>query len=789
MRKLVVFRGHQGSGKSHTIDKLGLREWTISSDTLRTVFSGPILTADGRITLNQDVNGQVFTMINEVADRRMAAGETLVIDTTGVNISDFTYWREKARLHRYKIAFVDLTEIPMDVALARQEGRSEVNQVPETSLRRFHSIMLENPLTVEDPETETLIKGDMNGSHIDALSNWLKEPIFDLSAYRRIVHVGDIQGCFSVLAGKGSPFEYGFADDTFYIFVGDLLDRGVENGKVMRWFVDNAIGRKNVALMHGNHEDHLHRWARSMEAVSNEFRYRTLPQLEEEGLTPEDADRICDMAREYMRYDYRGTQVFVNHAGLSTLPREPWMVSLNQYSKGTGHWSDDVDGQYASHVHDVYQVHGHRNQNGVPIRATSMSLNLEDGVEFGGHLRTCTLDANGWSTAQFRNRVFRPLPERLRQQTVMSDHRVQEQRKYPDWIRKGEISEKHFDEGLLARMENHPGVKEKPNLLFPNVYSLNFTRDVFYDKAWDDVVVKARGLFVDRESGDFVARGYDKFFNIGEMPETQVDVLVETMKFPITLYLKENGYLGNLGYDPASEGLMHASKSTPDGDFARWFKEIFEEKVPDAQAERLMRYLRDVEASMTFEVIDPVRDPHIIEYDEPNIVLLDVVRLSSNFRKVDYETLEVVADTFGFDVKKRSMSFNTKFQFLNWYRSAERDLSFTVKGRPVEGFVIEDASGFMTKWKSPYYRFWKQMRAQHLRVSKALQNGQVKSNPATGIRGTEWMTEEMVERAVDFNSWMLSKSADQIGQDIISARKLYEADRGYNFPGQNVKRA
>lgn len=780
MRKLVVFRGHQGSGKSHTIDALGLNEWTLSSDVLRSIIASPMLTPQGTMIVNQDVNGQVFAQMRDLAEQRMRRGETLVIDTTGLQISDFDTWRELARDHRYKIAFVDLSGVSLDLALARQEGRHELRKVPRQSLERFHRIMLENPLTVKDADRETIIRGDEKGSHIDALREWLDVPVPDLSAYSKVVHIGDIQGCHSVLVGRDGPLSGGLRDDTFYVFVGDLLDRGIENGAVMRWFVDNALGRDNVALMHGNHEDHLHRWSRGLEAVSNEFANRTLPQLIEAGITPEDADAVCDMAREFFIYDYDGRRVFVNHAGLSTLPREPWRVSLEQYSRGTGAWSDDVDTQYASRVHGVYQVHGHRNDRHVPIRANSLSFNLEDSVEFGGCLRTCTLDKDGWTEKAHRNWVFRPLAARLALEHIKNpaDNRLKARKRYPDWIIRQEASETKFDPDLLAKMKTHPGVIERGSETFPHVISLNFSRNVFFEKAWDDVVLKARGLFLDSETSVIAGRGYEKFFNIGELPSTRIEALAESFVYPVTAYVKENGYLGNLGYDERTDRLMVASKSTSDGPFAKWFDDILGDTLSENALERLRRYLRDTESSMTFEVNDPVNDPHIIEYDRQHVVLLDVIRRSTDFRKASYETVKEVGEFFGLETKQRAMRFENKIQLLAWYRKNEGDLSHTHKGRFIEGYVFEDSSGFMTKWKAPYYKFWKQMRSQHQRVRRMLENTQIPKNAVDMIRGQEWMTPEMIETARDFNAWMLDGTHDTIGSGIIEARKLYQEARG-----------
>lgn len=780
MRKLVVFRGHQGSGKSHTIEALGLNEWTLSSDVLRSIVASPMLTAQGTMIVNQEVNGQVFERMRELAEQRMRRGETLVIDTTGLQVSDFDTWRELAREHRYQVAYVDLSGVPLEVALARQEGRHELRKVPRHSLERFYKIMADNPLTVKDPSRETIIVGDEHGSQIEALKNWLEVPVPDLSSYSSVVHIGDIQGCYSVLVGRDGPLSEGFRDDTYYVFVGDLLDRGIENGHVMRWFVDNALGRDNIALMHGNHEDHLHRWSRGLEAVSNEFANRTLPQLIEAGITPADADAVCDMAREYLIYDYHGRRVFVNHAGLSTLPREPWRVSLDQYSRGTGSWSDDVDAQYASRVDGVYQVHGHRNDRHAPIRANSLSFNLEDSVEHGGCLRTCTLDRDGWTTRAHRNWVFRPLAARIALENIRNpaDNRLKARKRYPDWITKQEVSQTKFDPELLAKMKAHSGVNERVSETFPHVISLNFSRNVFFDKAWDDVVVKARGLFLDSETSVITGRGYEKFFNIGELPSTQIEVLADSFAYPVMTYVKENGFLGNLGYDERTDRIMVASKSTSDGPFAQWFGDILRDTLSEDALERLRRYLRDTESSMTFEVNDPVNDPHIIEYDRPHIVLLDIIRRSTDFRKASYDTVTEAGEFFGLETKQRAMRFQNKIQLLNWYRKAEQDLSYTHRGKFLEGYVFEDASGFMTKWKSPYYKFWKQMRSQHQRVRRMLENSQMPKNAADMIRGTDWMTPEMIETARDFNAWMLEGSSDTIGNSIIEARKMYQDARG-----------
>lgn len=773
MRKLVITRGHQGSGKSHALRQAGIAEWTLSSDTLRTVLASPMLVESGRMISNQDVNDRVFQLMAKLADERMDRGETLAIDTTLQNLGELSGWLKLARKHRYRVAVLDMSQTSLEAALARNLARSDVWRVNEAKVRQVHAIQAEaGPVLSEGVD---VIAGRDDGSHVAALEAWLEEPVADLSSYSGIVHIGDLQGCHTVLAGPGGPLERGFRDDMFYVFVGDLLDRGIENGKVARWFRDEALGRKNVALLWGNHEDHLHRWARGDDAVSSEFGLRTLPQLHEEGFTREDADAVVSSALDFLRYRYRGTEVLVTHAGLSALPEKPHLVSLRQFSRGTGYWSDPVDQQFERNTTGVFQVHGHRNHGGVPVRATSRSFNLEDSVEHGGNLRTCTLDGGGWSVARYRNGVFRSMRERLPLERKVGEARTRERTVIPGWMFKG-ARETLISEGTLEAMRGHKGVKERGSELFPHVSSLNFTKQVFFDRSWDDVVVKARGLFFDTETREIVSRGYEKFFNVGERPETELAALAGKMSFPIKLYVKENGFLGNLGYDARTDRLFVASKSTPDGPFAEMFRKILSDTLDEARQERLRRYLRDSEASMTFEVIDPVNDPHMIEYEAPKVVLLDVLRRNENFEKADFEVVEAVGKRLGFDTKKLAITFRDARSFAGWYARATRDLSYRHGGKHVEGFVIEDANGFMTKVKLPYYGFWKRMRSMKDRILACREKGKDFSfNVERRPDGTEMDGQER-EMAEAFRDWCLDQDNETLRLDVISLRKAFGRD-------------
>lgn len=51
------------------------------------------------------------------------------------------------------------------------------------------------------------------------------------------------------------------------------------------------------------------------------------------------------------------------------------------------------------------------------------------------------------------------------------------------------------------------------------------------------------------------------------------------LQFPVTAYVKENGFLGIVSYNEYDDDLLIASKSTLDSSFAQWLKEMLYAKV------------------------------------------------------------------------------------------------------------------------------------------------------------------------------------------------------------------
>lgn len=78
-----------------------------------------------------------------------------------------------------------------------------------------------------------------------------------------------------------------------------------------------------------------------------------------------------------------------------------------------------------------------------------------------------------------------------------------------------------------------------------------------------------------------MARSYPKFFNVNERAETRFNMLQYKLKFPVTAYVKENGFLGMVSYNPDTDDFFIASKSTPESEYAGWVREMFLSQVKD----------------------------------------------------------------------------------------------------------------------------------------------------------------------------------------------------------------
>jgi tRNA splicing ligase len=303
---------------------------------------------------------------------------------------------------------------------------------------------------------------------------------------------------------------------------------------------------------------------------------------------------------------------------------------------------------------------------------------------------------------------------------------------------------------------------------FGNISSFNFTRDAFYKGVWNAQTVKARGLYLDTMQNKVFCRGYEKFFKIGERPETEIPVLSKTLTYPITIYGKENGYLGLISYDYYNDDLFYTTKSDPSGPYAEHLRLMHQELTTEANRTSLKEYLKQNNCTLAVEVIDPEFDPHIIEYDTKKIVALELIENTMSFKHKTYAELLEISSKVGLSAKQWCTTCYNWDDFYNfimqkannptWIQAAfERDT--------VEGYVMEDASGFMLKLKTDYYDLWKKRRGMAATIIKC---------GHYNYTGSLQTPEDNYFYAWLMENWREYHDNPQIPQDIITLRKKFK---------------
>lgn len=671
MRVLLLLRGSAGVGKSTYIKEHDLEQYALSADNIRLMCQSPIMQTNGTVGISQTNEKLVWNLLFQMLEARMQRGEFVVVDATNSKTADINRYKDMAKTYRYRMYCVDMTGVPIEECKRRNKLRPPYKQVPEEAIDKMYARFE----TQSIPTGVTVLKPD----ELDTI--WYS-PIDFTNRYKRIHHIGDIHGCNTVLQ---EYLKNGMPDDELYIFCGDYIDRGIENVEVIK-FLYSIMDKPNVILLEGNHERWLWYWAHGGTSQSKEFENVTRRQLEAGGLDSKVARMLYRKLNQCVYYRFGEKTVLVTHAGLSLIPDNLTKVASEQMIRGVGRYGDYLDVATTfdqTMPKNTYQIFGHRNTEDSPITMSERCFNLEGAVERGGCLRAVVLDADGFHPVMIQNTVFR------QQEEVAPVGYTTEEKSVMD---------------VVDKLRQNRYIYEKQ---LGNISSFNFTRDAFYDKKWNEQTTKARGLFIDTANGVVVARSYPKFFNVNERPETRFGMLQYKLKFPVTAYVKENGFLGMVSYNPETDDFFIASKSTTEGDFAGWLRDMFFKNVKNP--DKLKDYLKRKNVTLVFECVDMANDPHIIKYDTSHLFLLDVVKNQLDFEKLPYAQVLELGNEYGFEVKTKAVQLQNWHEFRDWYNDVLAE-DYQFNGRIIEGFVVEDSVGFMVKIKLDYYKLWKHMR-------------------------------------------------------------------------------
>lgn len=460
MRTLLLFRGAPGCGKSTYIKEHNLEQYVLSADTLRLMCQSAQETPAGQMEISPQNDDVVWEMLFKLLEVRMSHGEFTVIDATNSKTVEMNRYKNLAKQYRYRMYVIDMTDLPIEECKRRNAQREWLKRVPEAAIDKMYARFA----TQKVPSGVTVLP-----STTDVMSDLNYCPN-DFNQWKKIHVIGDVHGCYTCL----SEYLGEMKGDELYIFVGDYLDRGIENVEVFKFLCDVVNNnRKNVILLEGNHERLLNKWGHDEPVQSEEFANYTRPQLFKAGIDKNTARKIYSRVGQCAYFEYDGKRYFVSHGGLSYLPYFLPFVSADQMIKGVGRYPDmlTVAESWEKSMPDSYiQIFGHRNVQDVPIDMGHRCYNLEGKIEFGGYLRCIELEhGQPVKCVETKNDVFRK--EEPKTETAV------------------EMKTEFDNAELVSKMRQSKYVFEKR---FGDISSFNFSREAFYKKHWDEVSTKAR---------------------------------------------------------------------------------------------------------------------------------------------------------------------------------------------------------------------------------------------------------------------------------------------------------
>lgn len=393
MRDILLLRGIQGSGKSHFIEENDLLiPYTISSDSVRLLFQSPTINPkDNHFQITQKNDKRVWEFIGERVSEKMNRGEFIVIDAMNIDISK---WITLAKYYDYRVHVVEFVK-KLEECLENNKDREDYKYVPEDVIKSCYEKMMyyKMPKNVDDIYTYNRF---YNLVYHD---DWSQ---LDVKA-KKLVFFGDIHGCLN-------PIEKYFNDNpydeyNYYVFVGDYLDRGIQNKETLDFLIDFSKN-DNVCFLEGNHNWERYYVNNQMDRIkSDEFLNNTLPQIE--SIDKRLVKEFIDKWVEYKEIKFNNQQFFISHAGFGKYPVIKKFISTRDYIKGNS-YSDDVDTWWEENQKDIIQIHGHRNQFEYSIDKFEHSINLCEYVEFGECLRIVEFDNNlNRRYLRYKNDIFK----------------------------------------------------------------------------------------------------------------------------------------------------------------------------------------------------------------------------------------------------------------------------------------------------------------------------------------------------------------------------------------------
>ncbi|ORX70225.1 hypothetical protein DL89DRAFT_223484, partial [Linderina pennispora] len=300
--------------------------------------------------------------------------------------------------------------------------------------------------------------------------------------------------------------------------------------------------------------------------------------------------------------------------------------------------------------------------------------------------------------------------------------------------------------------------------------------EFLYKKDPCPLPTQARGLFTTgTDNKTIVARGYNKFFNVGEVKQTKWGWIEANTRGPYELTVKENGCLNLAAGLNDGKSLLVTSKHSVNVPHAevgmQWMHRHLERA--NRTPEEFAAFLAENNATAVFELCDDSFEEHILEYPERmrGLYLHGINRNSVDLWTWPSEEVTRVAREFGF-METKYFVFDTIGEARAMADKVRNDR--VLDGRAIEGFVVrcrmhdsERPFMFKIKYDEPYlmFREWREI------TNRILHDKPYRTSYALSKLYAAWVKNQIKEHPEQFESFGKQ-------QGIIAARtRFLEAHR------------
>lgn len=218
-------------------------------------------------------------------------------------------------------------------------------------------------------------------------------------------------------------------------------------------------------------------------------------------------------------------------------------------------------------------------------------------------------------------------------------------------------------------------ITARPHKEFPLVI-INYTPETAYEKLWDDLTLRARGLIFNTETEEILSAPFPKFFNYGEIPET-IDMGHDIAKQP-HLYEISEKLDGSLGISYIYEGQLYwATRGSFHSKQADKANQMWKEKYEEKMGPMLV----DGRFTLLTEIIYP-ENKIVVDYGEEEKMVLLAIRNIEQDEDISMATLETIKESTNFIPFELAKTYKADLtQILEVQRTADKDF---------EGFVVRN---------------------------------------------------------------------------------------------------